>query len=576
MPIHCANYYALVQRCAGKDSAAVAELYSFILRYKTIGAELSALQRSAVLGGRHPHLRAQLDEYNTLSEKIVRSLMAVAGKPDPRLPEWQARKGRLEKELANQIPEMDLDQQMRGVDVKIIAQQLPADTLLIEYLKIPTVDLTAVESRGEKRIQPDRYIAFVVVAGAPEQLAMVDLGLAEAIDRLVMLYRTQLTARGYAQKGLEVADSEEPAEPESRATGVRLRALVLDPLFPSDGPWPAGTRLLIAPDGELSQLPFESLPVGDGQYFWTDYRVSYLGCGRDLLRWRLETSHRAGPPLVIADPDFDFPAQGGEPNGEPFGRLPASRKEGEIVAIMLRVPPWFGDQASKERLKRQRSPAILHIATHGFYLPKEEKDRQKQTPAWIGKLERLEDPLLRSCLAFAGANHAGSCPADADDGLLTAAEVMNMDLVATQLVVLSACETGLGEIQVGEGVLGLRRAFNIAGAGAIIMSLWKVSDLATAILMRSLYQNLLSGMDKDEALRSAQDYVRTVKLSELRRRWSSGDMQELRSADHDSIRGELDAIVPMPDASIPFAHPRYWGAFIIQGDLRPLTGLSRA
>jgi CHAT domain-containing protein len=183
------------------------------------------------------------------------------------------------------------------------------------------------------------------------------------------------------------------------------------------------------------------------------------------------------------------------------------------------VQPWLGAAAVEGRLKDCRSPGILHLATHGFFLADQPRDPNQNLhdpgtlPAsadgGAGRLfrARLENPLLRSRLALAGVNtwlRQGSPPAEAEDGLLTAEDVTGLDLLDTELVVLSACETGLGEVHVGEGVFGLRRAFVLAGAQTLVMSLWKVPDRQTQELMEQFYQRLLAGQPRAEALRQAQ------------------------------------------------------------------------
>jgi CHAT domain-containing protein len=144
----------------------------------------------------------------------------------------------------------------------------------------------------------------------------------------------------------------------------------------------------------------------------------------------------------------------------------------------------------------------------------------------------IENPMLRSGLALAGANtwlKAGNPPEEAEDGLLTAEDVTGLDLQATELVVLSACETGLGQVHVGEGVFGLRRAFVLAGARTLVMSLWKVPDEPTRELMEDFYARLLAGQARAEALRQAQLALKAK-----------------------------------------YPEPFYWGAFICQGDPSPL------
>jgi CHAT domain-containing protein len=146
-----------------------------------------------------------------------------------------------------------------------------------------------------------------------------------------------------------------------------------------------------------------------------------------------------------------------------------------------------GKDATETAAKRIGGPRILHIATHGFFL--------EDTAA------ESEDPMLRSGLVFAGVNALGS---GEDDGVLTALEAAGLDLRGTRLVVLSACETGLGEVKNGEGVFGLRRAFVVAGAETLLMSLWQVADEATKDLMVAYYTRLARGEPRAEALRQAQ------------------------------------------------------------------------
>jgi CHAT domain-containing protein len=138
-------------------------------------------------------------------------------------------------------------------------------------------------------------------------------------------------------------------------------------------------------------------------------------------------------------------------------------------------------------LKQVHRPYFLHLATHGFFL--------------ANASQKWENPLLRSGLAMAGANVRKS---GNDDGILTAFEVAALDLWGTKLVVLSACETGNGEVKNGEGVFGLRRALVLAGAETQVSSLWKADDLVTRKLMEKFYDNLNKGIGRAEALRKAQ------------------------------------------------------------------------
>ncbi|WP_420317392.1 CHAT domain-containing protein [Ekhidna sp.] len=192
-----------------------------------------------------------------------------------------------------------------------------------------------------------------------------------------------------------------------------------------------------------------------------------------------------------------------------LGMLPGTKKEVELIDSLYAAndrkrDTYFLDAALEGTVKGVNNPNILHIATHGFFL---EQDSDAQSDdAYV------QNPLLRSGLILAGANdfiQTGTIDeADGNDGILTAFEAMNMNLDKTDVVVLSACETGLGEIKNGEGVYGLQRAFQIAGADAIIMSMWTVDDDATQELMTTFYQEWLSHGDKQLAFNTAQKKLR--------------------------------------------------------------------
>ncbi|MEJ7636771.1 MAG: CHAT domain-containing protein [Singulisphaera sp.] len=412
---------------------------------------------------------------------------------------------------------MNLETRMRAADRRAVALGLPGGAALVEFLRFEVHDFLAVPARGQPTWKPARYLAFVMSAGEPDDVRMVDLGEAEPIDRLIADYRAAIT--GEAASRDMVKGPVSPARATEAGVGSALRVAVFDGLTPA---LRGSTRLLLAPDGDLARLPFESLPRDDGRCLIDDYVISYLGCGRDVLRFGLVSTARPAEALVIADPDFDLEANGvprqphptAGPSPAPrragfwsrlirrgrkpiraeaqqatpqvppgpslgrrsrdmgrdrfhFDRLPGTRAEGERVAAMLGAQLWTGPDALEGRLKDGcRSPRILHLATHGFFLPDQQADpdrasRHCVTPGGPGRLmgPLPENPLLRSGLALAGANtwlRSGNPPPDAEDGLLTAEDVCGLDLLDTDLAVLSACGTGLGVIRTGEGVFGLR------------------------------------------------------------------------------------------------------------------------
>jgi CHAT domain-containing protein len=339
--------------------------------------------------------------------------------------------------------------------------------------------------------------------------------------------------------------------------GLNLRRTIFDPLKDF---LHGCNRVLIAPDGELTKLPFEVLPFDDlERRLIDDYHIIYLTVGRDLLHIAFTIYGTSNKPLVISNPDFELsvepyasltehfePSMRGaqsrefEESIDHFDALGTTSEEGEYIADQLHVVPWIKENALEGRLKKYECPSILHIATHGFFLankqPAHIAESQIISDERIRRLvaESLDNPLLRSGLALAGANtwlKRGHLPKEAEDGILTAEEVSTLDLTNTQLVVLSACETGLGHIFTGERVFGFRRSFVLAGARTLVMSLWKVPSIETKELME-FYHRLLMRKSKSEALREAQLAMR--KKSE-------------------------------------YADPFYWGAFICQGDPGPLS-----
>lgn len=181
----------------------------------------------------------------------------------------------------------------------------------------------------------------------------------------------------------------------------------------------------------------------------------------------------------------------------------------ELKSIFLK-----GKNANEESIKvlNCHSPDIIHIATHGFFYEKKEESSTHffdNTNSYTGK----GFPMKYSGLLFAGANNAWTgktLPNNIEDGILTAEEISQMDLANTKLVVLSACDTGLGEIENVDGVYGLQRGFKMAGAETIVMSLWKISDDATSILMVEFYKNLMNGKTKNQSLKDAQKHLRQV------------------------------------------------------------------
>jgi tetratricopeptide (TPR) repeat protein len=621
--------------------SAAQKALNVVLRRKAITTEALAIQRDAVLGGRYPTLVPKLEELRALREQIVQNTLAGPGQEgllayQNLVSEWNARKNQLEAELTQQIPEMNLDQQFRQVDRQAISQALPEGTALVEFVYFEVCNFKTADSRQESPWKPARYMAFVLSAGDPDTVQMIDVGEAEPIDMMIAAFRDSIYPND--QQDRNIGTRLKPDRSMLTPDGTILREKIFDLLLPS---LKGCKRVFISPEGELTKLPFEILPIENGKRLIDTYNFSYLGAGRDLLRFGRSVSGQPSAPFIIAAPDFDLrisvedpkqisaifpvskpkltlwdrlfcrrkpipqtttrtksPPVSNQTTPQPlvlsrhsrdfpktlyFTRLPGMEEEGTRLGKMLQVSPWLGEEATETRLKIHSSPCILHLATHGYFLADQKRDLNKTmqnlgiTPGSfsVGQCLEvdLENPLLRSGLALAGANtwiQGGSLPSEAEDGILTAEDVMGLDLLNTELVVLSACETGLGDVKVGEGVFGLRRSFVVAGAKTLVMSLWEVHDLVTIILMERFYQNLLiRGLSRNESLRDAQSYTRDLTIKQLRDPWLSPEMIERLSSGNENYRRELKKWAEQSDTDRPFTAPYYWGAFICQGDPDP-------
>jgi len=261
--------------------------------------------------------------------------------------------------------------------------------------------------------------------------------------------------------------------------------------------------IFLSPDGVFNQINLNTLKKPEGGYFINRYDLTIVGNSKDLVALKSKKVAGGSKSATL----LGFPEYG----GESIAALPGTRLEVDAISSILKTSGYKLNvltqaSASEAKLKAAKSPELLHIATHGYFL----EDVERTGSAFGIHLDNANNnPLLRSGLMLAGAARTLSGASSPnlesnDNGMLTAYEAMNMNLEGTQLVVLSACETGLGDVKAGEGVYGLQRAFLVAGADALIMSLWKVDDDATQQLMKSFYVNWVKLRNKQKAFKQAQ------------------------------------------------------------------------
>jgi CHAT domain-containing protein/tetratricopeptide (TPR) repeat protein len=413
------------------------------------------------------------------------------------------------------------------------------------------------------------YAAFIL---KPDQahVGVALLGPSRAIETLVARWQTEI---------MRATGGGSPSETEQayRTAATALRQRVWDPLRKYLN---GATTVFIVPDGVLNLVSFAALPVGQTSYLAEQGPlIHFLSVERDLLSPPSPTTTGRGL-LAVGGATFDDAtlfARPSKPAGSParvaarpgptatalrascgtlqsiqFPPLAGTAKEAHDIASFWKDSESSvleGRAADERSFKRDATGRrVLHLATHGFFLADDCQTSPGNTRSVGGLVPAagqagvegrsgsrpVDNPLLKSGLALAGANRRAAAGPDEEDGILTAEEVSAMNLDGVEWAVLSACETALGEIRSGEGVFGLRRAFQVAGARTIIMSLWAVDDIATQTWMRALYQNRLQqGLTTAAAIRAANLSVLTD-----------------RRARHQS------------------AHPFYWAAFVAAGNWR--------
>lgn len=478
-----------------------------------------------------------------------------------------------EQSLAAASAEFRAERSQARLGLDDVRRALPSDGALVSFVRYDRLafelpersSATPGRQRRERRPTP-AYLAIVLRAsGAP---VLVALDTADRVDGLVARWRQDIAAEWPATAPAAAAT---PAA-SSRGSGAALRRAVWDRIQPHLGD---ARHIFIVPDGTLNFVPFDALPVGARSYLVERPAIlHYLSAERDLVAPPAAAPAAARGLLALGGPAFDENASWrsrrarGEaaPTASPAARLRDATLCTGIESVRFAPLPgtlaevrelarlWdanraasgspaqvlVGAAANESRFKRDAHQyRVLHLATHGFFA-----DGACPAPvsglrgvgglAAVRRSSAAENPLLLSGLALAGANRRSAAGPEEDDGILMAEEVTSLDLAGVELAVLSACETGIGEIRSGEGVVGLRRAFQLAGARAIVMSLWPVEDDAARTWMRRFYRS------RFQARLALPESVRAAQLEVLRQR---------------RARGLSDS-------------PFYWAGFVAAGDWR--------
>lgn len=514
------------------------EVYDLLLWIKGLVVGSMTSERASLVKQRDPAAVALFDQLTSTK----RALAALANLSRANYEGLDAARSKLaqqaddiEKQLVARSTQFASTKRAADSSWQEVRQALGSGEAAVEYVAFGFYD-------GRKWTRSTKYAALVVTNGSVHP-GMIVLPDASVDPRTSVLddYKSWVISAGALT---------------DQSRGRTFASLFWDPILPNLG---GATRVYIAPDGVLDVVAFGVLPAASGRLLMEDFDLRLLVSTQDLLRQVQAPIDNTA--ALFGDPMFSLARErapvptDGETRGAPkpvadgaaatvpsitshrsvmfrdassrcrdsLGRgalcpLPQTESEVSDLAESLKAHSWrvagpfTRERAAKETVLAVEHPRLLHIATHGFWSEAAETSTQSHRPVTLA-----QDVMLRSGLYLAGADEAlrASTNRSANAGVLTAYEVATMDLTGTELVVLSACDTGLGSIRNGEGVFGLRRGLQEAGAAGVMMAMWAVPERETKEIMAAFYGKWLNGEDKHEALREAE----LAERGEVIRRW---------------------------------------------------------
>jgi len=399
----------------------------------------------------------------------------------------------------------------RIVEIKEVADALPEDGVLIEFQKYSNNWKNPFNDVEDK----PSYLALILKPNG--MINIKNLGSADVIENKIKeaIFNTKQGNILATKNWKEVSN------------------LIIKPL---EKYLVKNKKIFISPDSELNRIPFAALGSINGEGFLHEnFKLHILTTGRELLGINQTSNKPYSQPLILANPDFEMnnlsltaSNQRSDINNKniKWGALPESLNEGKIIKDLIKGELFVGKEAKASIIqKKEVSPKIIHIASHSFY-------DLKFSPIY-------ESSLQNSGIVLAGANIYNK--KSDDDGYLTALEISKLNWEGVDLVVISGCQSGEGDLLFGEGIYGLKRAIKVAGARSSLLTLWEVDDKATSVFMQNFYKRLVSGLSKNEALTLTQK---------------------------DFISGKVKSKDPI---NIDWRKPFYWAAFQLTGDSRPIS-----
>lgn len=529
----------------------VGKMYNLALLERGSAATSAGAIRAQILASGDSGMKARFDALTQKKQELAALQSSPEGDPAAfraRVDTLTKEVNQLEEGLAYYSPAFASKAGLTSVTWRDVQKALQPGAAAIEYLRF-----TVTDGRAARAF----YLALVLRkdAAGPK---LIPLGEATSLNNAL---RSAYQSQQGLTRGVSTAPKTLPAASGSGVSGTKDAYVAFwKPIEPAMS---GVARIYIAADGLLNQFPIGLFSDENGKCLFEKYDLRLVNSTKDLVEAAPVLTARTA--VLMGNPSFDLSesqqrialaklntgtlsaatepetssaaaSRGINVTGGKLNALPATQTEVDGIARQLAAAGWqvksfTGDLALEESLMAQKRPRLVHLATHGFFLP--DQPFVKLTEKGVKQLIKIDDPMLRSGLFFAGANRAQAGAPQAkglEDGILTSSEATQLDLQGTELVVLSACETGLGDQENGEGVFGLRRALQEAGAQSVMMSMWSVPDQETQELMTLFYKKWLAGADKQSALRQAQLEEREV----VRKRYGK---------------------------DLPF----YWGAFVLVG-----------
>jgi CHAT domain-containing protein len=493
------NLYTYGHMVVDNNPDITTQLYDNTLLLKGLLLQSTAAMREAILSSNDPKLIQQYDEWITLKTEIADAYARG-------VETWDLEKeaAKIEQELVKQSAAFDAFQTGKKQTWQDVQAKLGENEAAVEFIRYP------LEIGND--YSPIAYSALIVKKDS-KQPELVSLFLEEDLEKI--LGRTSANNISFVN---EVYGKKEGADQE-------IAKHIWEPIKES---LKGIKKLYYAPDGLLHKVAFSAIKTNENEFLCDRFELVQMGSTAELLS--PDKFEFSGESVATLFGGVKYNSDSSK--HEIWSYLPGSLKEvdsiNNIINKDLKVNYFTGNDASEENFKKSANESnILHIASHGFFYPDPDVIRQEtkvdidetnlsfrtssgSSNYGIWNFVNNQNPLMRSGLALSGANDAWqrSVFAKGEDGVLAAQEVSNLNMFNTELVVLSACETGLGDIKGSEGVYGLQRAFKMAGVRYLIMSLWQVPDAETAEFMTLFYSNLFEQKDIRKAFSTAQAEMR--------------------------------------------------------------------